>query len=77
MVPVMGRAGVWLEERVGNSLGQALQGDIDSGVTVQSGCWRTPIWRRSGKYTPSRKAEAEGNFASGCSAGASDAIELR
>ena len=49
MVPVMGRAGVWPEERVGNSLGQALQGAIDSGVAVQSGCRRTPIRRNSGK----------------------------
>lgn len=34
---------------VGNSLGQALQGAIDSGVAVQSGCRRTPIRRNSGK----------------------------
>ena len=49
MVPVMGRGGVWPEERVGNSLGQALQGAIDSGVAVQSGCRRTPIRRNSGR----------------------------
>jgi hypothetical protein len=49
MVPVMGRAGVWPEERVGNSLGQALQGAIDSGVAVQSGCRRTPTRWSSGR----------------------------
>ena len=76
MVPVIGRSGVWPDERVGNSLGQALQGAIDSGVAVQSGCRRTPTRCSSGKYTSSRKAEADGNFASGCSAGASDAIEF-
>jgi hypothetical protein len=65
MVPVMGRAGVWLEERVGNSLGQALQGDIDIGVTVQFGCWRTPIRRSSGKYTLQGKRRRKGTAQAG------------
>ena len=64
-VPVMGRAGVCPVERIGNSFGQALQGYKHLGAAVQSGCGCTPTRRSSGKYTFSRKAEAEGNFASG------------
>jgi hypothetical protein len=52
-------------ERIGNSFGQALQGYKHLGAAVQYGCGCTPTRRSSGKYTFSRKAEAEGNYASG------------
>jgi hypothetical protein len=77
MVPVAGLLGVWPRERVGKSLGQTLQGAIESGVAMQCG-WRcTPRLRNTGKYTSRRKDEAAGKMSSGYSAGASEATELR